>query len=307
MAVLDTVLPVFALMALGSMLKRVDAIDARFIEVSDRLIYYVFFPGLLFWKIGKPGALAGVDRSFVLAVLAGVFAVFVLCLLFTRIVRMPDREVGSFSQACYRFSTYVGMATALSALGDEGARLFGLLIGFCIPFINVLAVSSLIWFARESSTSGRRGRYLLTSTVSNPLILACGAGMIASYCGVHLPGWLDKTLALMSFMALPLALICIGGSLGFAAFNRHIKASFAAACFKLIALPAIGYGLLTLFEVQGIGAKVAMIYFALPTSPNNYILSAQLDSDTDLATASIVLSTLLSLVSLSAVLALFVG
>jgi predicted permease len=45
-----------------------------------------------------------------------------------------------------------------------------------------------------------------------------------------------------------------------------------------------------------------MVFFALPTSTALYVLSSQLNSDTELASASIALSTFLSLVSLSAAL-----
>jgi malonate transporter and related proteins len=67
----------------------------------------------------------------------------------------------------------------------------------------------------------------------------------------------------------------------------------------------VGYWFLLAFHVSGPAFKIAMIYFALPTSPANYILSAQLNSDVELATAAIVLSTLLSIGSLSATVVLF--
>jgi len=60
-------------------------------------------------------------------------------------------------------------------------------------------------------------------------------------------------------------------------------------------------------QVGGSTFQIAMIYFALPTSPQNYILSSQLNSDVDLATSAIVLSTVLSVVSLSAIIFIFVG
>jgi malonate transporter and related proteins len=60
-----------------------------------------------------------------------------------------------------------------------------------------------------------------------------------------------------------------------------------------------GYYILHAFQVTGPQFRVAMIFFALPTSPNNYILSVLLDSDVGLATSSIVLSILLSMVALS--------
>lgn len=292
---------------MGSLLKALRLIDDTFVKVSDRLVYYVFFPALLFWKIGKPAQSAAIEWPFILAVLLAVFAVFALSLVFARGVRMPSDQIGSFSQGCYRFSTYVGMALVIVLMGEEGGRQFGVLLGFVIPFINVLAISSMIWYAGESSSPGLRTALLVKSTVTNPLIIACVAGILYSRWGWPLPGFLDRSLGLMSALALPLALISIGGSLTFAALGGHFRYSVAAALFKLAVLPVLGYLIVKAFQVDPLQLKIAMIYFALPTSPNNYILSALLHSDVELAGASIVLSVLLSIVPLSVAVLIFAG
>lgn len=281
------------------MLKRFKITDDAFLCMSDKLIYYIFFPALLFWKIGKPAPGAPVEWSFVLAVGIAVFVVFATSLIFVKVRGVPAYEVGSFSQGCYRFSTYIGMAVILTAVGEEGVRRFGVLIGFVIPFINVLAVSSLIWYSGQQYSFGQKAWMLLRAMVSNPLIIACLAGILYSTLQTPFPVFVENTFSLLSLLTLPLALISIGGSLTFAKFRDHLGLSVVAAAFKLVLLPLVGYVVAQFFQVSDISLKVAMIYFALPTSPNNYILSSQLNSDVDLAAGSIVLSTLLSVVSLS--------
>jgi len=306
-SILNGVLPVFAIIALGVALRRLRVIDDAFLVVSDRLIYYIFFPALLFWKIGKPTPEGSVEWVFIGAVMLSVLTVFVASLVFVRASRMPSYAVGSFCQGCYRFSTYIGMAAVMAALGEDGVRRFGILIGFVIPFINVLAVSTLIWFSGEEYSQGRKAALLVKAMVSNPLIVACLMGLLYSRLGTPFPIFVDNILSLMSMLALPLALISIGGSLRFSAFAGHLRYSLMAASFKLLLLPAVGYAILHLLQVSHASFQVAMIYCALPTSPANYILSTQLNSDVDLATSSILVSTLLSIGSLSLALILFVG
>lgn len=305
MLILNSVLPIFAIIVLGSALKRMEWLDDSFIRASDRLIYYIFFPCLLFWKIGKPTTSLTIEWDLIVCVVCAVFLVFVMSLFFVRIFGFPDYEFGSFSQSCYRFSTYIGMALILSAVGEEGVRLFGVLIGFIIPFINVLAVSSMIWYSGGHCPVERRAVIIVKAMVSNPLIVACLAGVLYSKLGPPFPTFLDNTLGLMSLLTLPLALISIGGTLTFSRLKDHMSKALIAALFKLIVLPLVGYLLLKAFHVGSPAFSVAMIYFALPTSPQNYILSSQLNSDVELATSSIVLSTLLSIGSLSAVLLIF--
>ena len=81
--------------------------------------------------------------------------------------------------------------------------------------------------------------------------------------------------------------------------KNYFKLSLVACVFKLAILPLAGYLLLNAFNTTGVSFKVGMIYFALPTSTALYILSSQLSSDTQLASATIALSTILSFISLS--------
>jgi predicted permease len=70
-------------------------------------------------------------------------------------------------------------------------------------------------------------------------------------------------------------------------------------------LPLVGYGMLVRLQVSGSALQTAMLFFALPTSTAIYVLSSQLGSDTALASATIVVSTVLSFFSLSVVMILF--
>ena len=142
----------------------------------------------------------------------------------------------------------------------------------------------------------------LKALVSNPLIIACVAGILYSRFQTPFPVFLANTFRLASFVTLPLALISIGGGLTFKGLKGNLRLSFAASVFKLLVLPAVGYFFLNLFIVTGLSFKVGMIFFTLPTSTAIYVLSSQLNSDTELASAAIVVSTLLSFVSLTLVL-----
>jgi malonate transporter len=105
-------------------------------------------------------------------------------------------------------------------------------------------------------------------------------------------------------VALPLALLSIGGTLtlknlkshlGHAFWDRHQVADTAAR--RLVFSQA--------FDASTLSFQVGMLFFALPTSPAIIVLSSQLNSDTEFASASIVVSTLLSFFSMSAVLLSF--
>ncbi len=302
--VLNSLFPVLVLIVLGRALKHFGLTDAAFLSRADRLTYFIFFPALLFWKIGGSPPTGSIDWGLFGAALMAVLTIWVLSLGYIR-WRLTDFEAGAFSQSCYRFNTYIGMAIVINAYGAEGTRTFGLLVGFIIPAINVLAVSTLIWFSDQSYDRGARLRLTLKALVSNPLILACLAGLLLSRSGWHLPTFVAAALELMAAITLPMALLSIGGALTLKTVGGYLSPSLAAAAFKLIGLPLVGLGFLKLFGVEGLALQIGMFFFALPTSTALYVLSAQLNSDTQLASATIVISTALSFIPLSVVLIYF--
>jgi len=131
------------------------------------------------------------------------------------------------------------------------------------------------------------------------LIIACISGIVYWKLIGGFPVFIDNTFRLASFVTLPLALFSIGGALTLSSMKDHFKLSLVACVFKLAILPLVGYLFLNAFDATGISFKVGMIYFTLPTSTALYILSSQLSSDTQLASAAIALSTILSFISLS--------
>lgn len=76
MLVLNTIFPLFFLLLLGRGLKYSGMTDERFLAMSDRLVYYVFFPARLFWKIGGSGPDQGISAGLCLAGLSGVILAF---------------------------------------------------------------------------------------------------------------------------------------------------------------------------------------------------------------------------------------
>ncbi|MCG8335368.1 MAG: AEC family transporter [Proteobacteria bacterium] len=299
MIILNSLFPVFGLLILGGILKRWNITNDIFLKTSDKLIYFIFFPVMLFWKIGSAPSEIGSNGGLYLAAISAVAIVFILSTLSIKVFRINSYQAGSFSQSCYRFNTYVGVAIVLNALGDEGIQYFGILIGLIIPIINVLVIIILIWHSGKDYTPRDRLKYTMKALVSNPLILGCLAGILYSKTINTFPVFLDNTFSLMSMITLPLALLSIGGALTFQSVKSHFRVSLIASVFKLLILPLVGYTLLNYWQVTGIAFKTGMIFFTLPTSTALYVLSAQLNSDTNLASSSIVLSTVLSFLPLS--------
>ncbi|MFN2353588.1 MAG: AEC family transporter [Desulfopila sp.] len=294
MVILNSLFPVIAIIVLGFFLKRYGVTTVAFLQISDKLVYYIFFPVMLFWKIGGASWEAGIDWSLCFAALCALAVLFLLSIAIIVTGRIGAFQAGSFAQSCYRFNTYIGMAVILNSLGEEGVKYFGLLVSLAIPFINVAAVTTLIWYSQERMALRSRARLLGRALLSNPLIIGCVAGIAYSNSFTGYPRFIDNFLGLLSMVTLPLALISIGGALTFSGIRSNLRLSLLAALTKLLIFPIIGYFCLRMFDVSGTAFQVGMIFFALPTSTAIYVLSSQMHSDTELASSAILVSTLLS-------------
>lgn len=299
MVVLNALFPIFTLLALGYGLRKAGLTSTSFLQRSDQLVYYIFFPIMLFWKIGAAPPGGGEQPRFVLCTLLVLAVMFLFSSCMLRWGPITPFQAGSFSQSCYRFNTYIGVAVVLNSLGEAGIGYFGVLIAIAIPIINVFAVSTLIWFSGNETDLKRRGVLLLKALVANPLIIGCLLGFIYARTFGLFPVFIDNSLRLISMITLPLALISIGGSLSFKGIKTYLPLSLLAATLKLVVLPLTGYLVYRFFNISGLPLQTGMIFLCLPASTAIYVLSSQLNSDTELASAAIVISTILSFGSLS--------
>jgi predicted permease len=84
---------------------------------------------------------------------------------------------GAFSQCCYRFNTYVGLAVAISLWAKKARPFRDLLISLIIPTLNVAGRGTLIWFSEGQYGVVTKTRLLLRAMILNPLIIACLVGI----------------------------------------------------------------------------------------------------------------------------------
>ncbi len=298
-SVLDSLLPLFLLIALGVVLRRTDLVGESFFQTSDRLVYYVFFPLLLFLKISRPTPGFMVHWSWLAVLLAVMVLMAGASLVAARLLGLSRPQVGAFSQTTYRFNTYLGLAVILTLFGEAGIKYLGVLISAAIPLANLMAVSVLIWCQGSGARLRPRLGHLIRELLVNPLILACLAGLAYGALGWGLPVFVDRTLDLLGSLSLPLALLSIGAALKFAPLRRHQAPALAAVALKQVALPCLGLAGLWLVGATGDFWRVAVIWLCLPTSTLAYVLAAQLDGDAELAAAAIFVSHVFALVTLT--------
>lgn len=295
--ILNIVLPIFIVIALGALLRRIELIDQTFLRQTNRLVYYVCLPLLLFYKIGTADFGANFNSALVVATVGAVAIVFVASFLFATVRGYAPQARGVFSQGAFRGNiAYIGLAIALNAYGEVGLTRAGILMGFLVPFLNLFAIIALLLPHRHDNKH-QDSKFWFKQLLFNPLILASFAGILWSYFELPMPTIVDRSLHIATGMTLPLALLAIGGGFSLKKLHGDLFQAAAAAFCKLVLLPFVALGLLLLLGVEGIDLGIGVLIAATPAATANYIMAQELKGDAELAGSIVMLSTLASAVT----------
>jgi predicted permease len=140
-------------------------------------------------------------------------------------------------------------------------------------------------------------RFMVSRVVGNPVILSALAGMAFSVSGVKVPLIIDRSLSILSGLALPLALLVIGASLSFKLIRIHIASALGAGILKLVLVPALGYFLYRWLGLEPGDYLPGLILLAAPTATLTYVMATEMGGDTELAIAAISVNTMLSAIT----------
>jgi predicted permease len=129
---------------------------------------------------------------------------------------------------------------------------------------------------------------------TNPLLISCVAGLIFNALHWSLPLFLNRTLETIGAAAVPMALVCIGGSIAFIKLGKNIAGMAAAVLLKLVFVPAVVFAIGTLLGLATVDLRIAMVFASCPTAAAAFVMARQMEADEAVASGSIVLSTIFS-------------
>lgn len=228
--------PVFAMLFMGIVLKRVGWINDNFIHTASALVFNVTMPALLFLGIVHADLRAAMQPK--------VLGYFTLATLVSfamawgwAIWRCPREDRGIYTQGAFRGNNgVIGLALAASMYGDYGISLGAVLAGLVILLYNTL---STIVLAVYSPVIKSDPWSICKSVFKNPLIISVLSAIPFAVFKIGLPDWLQASGEYLASMTLPLALICIGGTLSLASLRKSGSLALSASLVKMVSLPFV--------------------------------------------------------------------
>jgi predicted permease len=291
---LNITAPVFAMLFLGVILKRIGWIDDGFIMTASSLVFNVTMPALLFLGIINADLHAALQPSLLIFFTAATLFGFAFAWGWA-IWRVPLVERGIFVQGAFRGNNgVIGLALAASMYGDYGISLGAILAALVILFYNTL---STIVLAVYSPVIKSDPWSIFKSVLCNPLIISVLTASPFAYFKIGLPHWFVTSGNYLAQMTLPLALICIGGTLSLASLRKSGDLAISASVMKMVTLPVLCTLAAWLCGFRGAELGILFLYFGSPTAAASYVMARAANGNHELAAAIIVITTLAAAVT----------
>lgn len=303
LAIFLKTLPFFAVIGLGFMAGRMRFMSAEATATLTRFVFYFPLSAMLFGFAARLSLAEIFDLRFVLAYLAASLAVWGLVFAVGRLRRLALTEAAMEAHAAVSGNTgFLGVPLLVRLIGPTAAA----------PVMMVLTIDMVVFSSLITLviTAAREGRVrpetlvpLARGLLANPMIVSIVLGFVWSGAGLPLPGPLDEFLTLLGAAATPCALFAIGASLAGRRADRPAAAAWISAV-KLVVHPALALAAGLALGVDPFALGVMVAAASLPVAGNAFILAQHYGVAPQRVSTAILMSTAVSIVTVSAVIAL---
>jgi predicted permease len=294
----NAVLPLFAIMLAGYIMKRVNFVSASFFTGVTKIVFYIALPAALFRNVYISDVQELLDWPFVVLVVGLSVASFGLIWAVGALIIREKGALAAFVQGCWRGNfAFLGLPLLVNLAGDAGLARGTLIITFALPIWNICSILVLSIYGK-----GKIGvKTVLYAIAKNPFIIAISIGLIFVLAGISLPLPLERTVGYAAATATPLALLTLGGGLVFAAAEGRTKFKLViiGSLIKVLVLPIafllVGYA----FGFRGVDLAAILVMGGVPGAVVGYAMVVQMGGDGYIAGMIVAISTIMSAISLT--------
>ncbi len=301
-SVFYSVLPIFLIALLGSVIRRKWLTSDEFWRGLEKLSFYILFPTVLFqysYKVdlGSSGFLR----------LAGALIIANLIIAALLVIYQSRRPCDKIQfttvfQGATRYNNYIFFALGAALFGEEGLTIVSTISPVLLIVTNITSVMSFIYYIPKggSAVSKRKSILLMFKSIgANPFVIASIVGVIFNYFDLTLNVGVAKTIRSLADSALAIGIMIVGASIKFRIKPEYFKQVIATSSVKLIAMPIVTFVVLWSMSITGTAQSVGILFSCLPCASSSYILSRQLGGDPETMSSTITFTTIFSILSLS--------
>lgn len=279
--IFESILPIFLIVLLGVILKRLPIVDRNVWHGLEEVGYYVLFPALLFLTLYRAD-FSGLELTEAsIGTFATMAVMFALMLALWPLMQRNGITGAAYStvfQTATRWNGFVALAVADKLYGDTGLALTALVMALVIIPINFGNVAMLVWFVSPN----RDMRMLAWRVVTNPLILSSIAGIAFNYFDLPVYAPVEQAVDLIASAALGTGLLMVGAGLRIRDTVKPKPIAILPVFLKLLLYPALLTMICWWAGARGEALVILAICGSVPTAMNGYLLARQMGGDATL-------------------------
>ncbi len=294
-------LPFFGLILIGYLAARVTHQPAEALGWMNTFIIYAALPALFFKLVSRTPIedLARVD--FIVTDIAATYLVYAALFAISYLIRRAtyaDSTIQAFAGS-YGNIGYMGPGLALLAFGEEAAVPVALIVCFENAVHFIVAPAMMAVAGGERRPPLRLAGEVLRKVALHPFILSTALGFLVAASELQVPLAGQRLVDYLAQAAAPCALFAMGVTLALRPLKRvPVEISYLVVT-KLLVLPATIYLVLSLAgDFDPIWMYSAVLLAGLPTATNVFVISQQYGVWQERASATVLITTLLSVVTL---------
>ncbi|WP_265518663.1 AEC family transporter [Nitratireductor luteus] len=307
MAILPSILPLFAVIIVGFIAIRSGYVVAEQIKPVSDFVVKIALPALIFNALTSVPLAEAVSWSFMAAYAGGSMFIFLFGMLAAR--NLLGMETGHSALAGLGMansnSAFMGYPIALTVIGAPA----GALLAQCMIIENLALIPLAMAIADSARAGGGNGwrpalGQAARNVVRNPIILAMLAAVLVTVVGLPVPGVISSAIDMLARIAAPIALFVIGGtlaSLPLAGVYRRVSLIVAG---KLLLHPLIIFAALSLAPGISETTFIGGVIFASVPMLSIYPLLGQRSGMVLVTATALLVATVLSFITVPAAIAI---
>ena len=308
--IVGLVLPFFGMIFIGAVAARLAKQPLEALGWMNVFVVYIALPALFFQMLSRTPVEELTEWRYIAGSMAATLIVFFTMFTGSLIVsrgELAESTIKGFS-AAYGNIGYMGPALALLVFGPEATVPVALIFSFENVMHFTLAPMMMALAGSEKTSGARLAFDVGKRIVLHPFVLATAAGGLAAWAQVQPPAAVSRLLDYLAQAAAPCALFAMGVTLALRPLKRVPRELGIISLLKLVIHPILCWVVLSLVgNFSDVWVYSAILLAALPTAANVFVIAQQYGVWVQRASASVLVTTMLSVVTVTGIIYLIVN
>jgi malate permease and related proteins len=290
--------PIFLVIGISMVIGRRFNPDPR---TLSSLLIYLFTPCLILDGIAKSSIQPEEVGGILIMVILITVILLALGLLVSRLLKFDSHLENAFLLCIILVNAAnYGLPLNEFAFGLEGRQRATVYYAITVLVSNNLGIFVI---ARGQKTA----RQAMLSVLKVPLLYAGLAGFALNAAHLTLPLPLDRAVGILSQATVPVMIVLLGLHLIRVKIKGRLGPVLLASSIRLIIAPIVAALIAVLFGLTGVTRSVAIVESSMPTAVLAIAIASEFGGDEDFTSATILISTVASIFTLTILLALLMG